>query len=559
MTDGSRGAVLEYDSPGDHMAVSPNGKVFATGNDAGTSIQLWDLGTGEKSAQVAASSALAGLCFLTDSKLMAAFVDGEMRVWDLGGKSTQFAGTWEDATTLACSRKAGWATVGTEDGHAFAIEIDTKTYSVKSATKLGTVSKSIKSSAVTSDGSVFAFGSADENIYLWYAAKPGEPFSVQAHDRSVVNLAFSPDNSQLYSTGGDWWFRKWNPKDGELLEELPGIDGLDAQLMALSPDGNLMVSWSQHGGARGSEAGRFWLWNAKTGALLLEPKRHRGAITSVQFSPDGTLIATSSEDKSVRLWNTKSNKSVGLLQVASGVVNYARFAADGKTLFSAGSDALIRAWNPGTDKDYVAVESVGGAVNCFLLTPDGHRIITGDQIGRVWSWDRATGNQIQAYDGRRYSAIYDLALSPDGKLLAIAGSARVVSIVDLERGQQIAELNPGDTAANFAVAFSPDGSQLATAGDGHDIQLWNTQDWTRRITLEGHDGTVRALAFRPDGKRLLSGGNDEMVRIWDVKSGEQTAELEGHQGVVTDVAVAADGSQFVSASRDRTALIWRMP
>ncbi|MCP4446803.1 MAG: WD40 repeat domain-containing protein [Myxococcales bacterium] len=559
LTDGSRGAVLEHESPGEHMAISPNGKVLATDNDEGTNVQLWDMGTGKKSAQVAAKSPLAGLCFLTDKKLMAAFSDGAIRVWDLDGESTAFQGPWKDAKTLACAPKAGWAGVGTEDGDAYVVEINSKTSVVEDTTKLGNVSKAIESSAVASDGSAFAFGSADENIYLWYEPKAGEPFSVQAHDRTVANLAFTPDSSQLYSTGGDWWFRKWKPENGELLEELPGIDGLDAQLMALSPDGNLMVSWSQHGGARGSEAGRWWLWNANTGDLLLEPERHRGAITSVQFSPNGEQIATSSEDKSIRTWDAKSGKNTGRRGGSAGIVNDVRFSADGKTLYSAGADALIRAWKHGTKKESVVVEGVGGSVNRFLLTGDGHRVITGDQIGRVWAWDRASGNQIQAYDGRRYSAIYDIAQSPDGKLLAISGSARVVGVIDLERGQEIAELNPGDTAANFAVAFSPDGSLLATAGDGHKIQLWNTSDWTRRTTLSGHDGTVRALAFRPDGKTLISGGNDELVRVWDIDSGKETATLEGHKGVVTSIAIAPDGSQFVSSSRDRTALIWPMP
>tara|TARA_R110002096_G_scaffold292224_1_gene486546 strand:- start:103622 stop:105601 length:1980 start_codon:yes stop_codon:yes gene_type:complete len=559
LTDGSRGIVFEHESPGDVMAISPSGSVLATGDDEGTTVQLWDMSSGKKQAQVPASSPLIGLCFLSEKRLMAAFEKGDIRIWDLDGESTTFKGDWQDPTTLSCAPKAGWAAIGTEDGHAFAIEVDTKNYSIKGATKLGKVSKEIKSSAIASDGSSFAFGSADENIYLWYKPEAGEPFSMQAHDRTVENLAYTADNKQLYSTGGDSWFRKWNPTNGELIEELPGIDGLDAQLMALSPDGNLLISWSQHGGARGSEAGRWWLWNAKDGSLLLEPKRHRGAITSVAYSPDGTQIVTSSEDRSVRLWDAKSAKSTGVLDGAAGMVNAANFSADGATVFSAGADALVRTWTTATDADGVAVEGVGGAVNDFLMTPDGHRVITGDQIGRVWAWDRKSGNQIQAYDGRRYSAIYDIALSADGNLLAIAGSARVVGVVDLNRGQEIAELNPGDTAANFAVAFSPDGELLATAGDGHEIQLWNTKDWTRRRTLDGHDGTVRALAFRPDSKSVISGGNDEMVRVWDVASGEQTAKLEGHEGVVTSIAIAPDGSQFVSASRDRTALIWRMP
>jgi len=559
LTDGSRSAVLEHDSPGDHMAISPNGKVLATADDAGTNVQIWDMTSGKKSAQVSAKTPLIGLCFLSNQKLLGAFAEGELRVWDLGGDSTVFRGPWTKATALACAGPAGWAVVGTEEGDAFAVQTDTKNFTVSKAIKLGSASKAITSVALASDASAFAFGSADENIYIWYTPETAEPFSIQAHDRSVENIAFSPDNKQMYSTGGDSWFRKWNPKDGELIEELPGIDGLDAQLMALSPDGNLMVSWSKHSGARGSEAGRWWLWNANTGDLLLEPERHEGAITAVRYSADGTQLVTSSEDGTVRTWDAASTKSTGELKLAKGSVNDVHFASDGIAIYSAGTDATIRLWNPKTNAHSNTIEGVGGAVNRLLMSTDGQRIITGDQIGRVWSWDRKSGNKIQAYDGRRYSAIYDVAQSPNGKLLAIAGSARVVSVVDLERGQEIAELNPGDAAANFAVAFSPDGSLLATAGDGQKIQVWNTADWTRRVTLSGHDGTVRALAFLPNGKGLVSGGNDELVRVWALASGEEVAQFGGHQGVVTSVATSPDGTQVASGSRDKTVLIWILP
>ncbi len=557
--DGSRGLVLAHESPGDLMAASPNGKVLATADDAGRSVQLWDLKTGEKTAQVTATDSLMGLCFLSDTKLLGGFAQGSLRIWDLGGDSSLFEGPWKDASTLACAAKAGWVTIGTENGNAFAIQLDTKNFTATKTIKLGSASKSITTTAIAPDASAFAFGSTDQSIYFWYTPEAAEPFSIPAHERTVEGLAFSPDSREIYSTGGDWWFRKWNPKTGELLEEIPGIDGLEAQLMALAPDGKRMISWSKHSGARGSEAGRWWLWDIQTGDILLEPQRHRGPITAARFSHDGTQVATSSEDRTIHLWDAKSTKSNGRLDGAGGPVNDVHFSPDDRTVYSAGDDALVRAWVLESDQENAAIENVGAAVNRFLLSHDRQRFITGDQVGRVWSWDRKTKKRGDTYDAKRYSAIYDIAQSPDGVFLAIAGSASVVGVIDLKLGQEIAELNTGETAAVFAVAFSPDGSLLATAGDDHKIQLWKTSDWSKQATLEGHDGTVRALTFHPNGKLLISGGNDEVVRIWQVASGEQTAQLEGHDGVVTSVSVSPDGRQIVSASRDRTALIWELP
>lgn len=557
LTDGSRGPVLEMKTPGDLMTVSPNGKLMATSANASDQIVIWNLESGKAKTQMASKSKAIGLCFLDDKRLVTAGDDGSVTTWSIKLSGTPsaktFQGEWRDPTAFGCSRQANWVAIGTLEGAAYVMEGGSGT-----ATKLGNATKQINAVAIAGNGTSFAFASADAQIYLWSKPVPGEALTIEAHERSAINLAFSPDSSKLYSTGGDWWFRIWNPVDGELVDELPGVAGLEAQLMALSPDGSLIASWSQHADERGSEAGRWWLWNATTGSPLLEPARHRLALTSVRFSPDGSKIATSSEDQTLRVWEAKSTKSLKLLERGEGPIGDVLFSADGKNLYSAGKDAVVRMWSWQDNQVAVPVDAVGGPVNRLALSADGKTVYTGDQIGRVWSWDLETGNKIQAFDRQGYSAIYDLDISPDGKLLAIAGSARIIRVIDLNGGQEVAQLNPGDTASNYAVRFSPDGKRLASAGDGHEIQIWNTSDWTRSSTLAGHDGTVRCLDYSPDGTRLVSGGNDELAKVWDPSTGKELAAHKGHTDVVNAVAVAPDGKFFVSASRDRTALIWEL-
>jgi WD40 repeat protein len=558
LDDGTRGRILEMKTPGNLMAVSPNGKMLATSADASRQILIWDLESGKGTLQIAAKSATIGLCFLDDRRLVTASENGSITNWKFkvtGAPSSEtFQGEWKEPTAFGCSRQSQWIGIGTLEGDAYVMEAG-----ANAATKLGAATKKINAVAIASDGTSFAFASADEQIYLWSQPVPGDALKIEAHKRTVIDLAFSPDNSRLYSTGGDSWFRVWNPADGELIDELLGAAGLDAQLMALSPDGSLIASWSQHSRERGSEAGRWWLWNARSGSPLLEPERHNLALTSVRFSPDGNSIATTSEDQTLRLWETKSSKNYKTLERGEGALGDLVYSADGKTIYSGGRDAVVRQWNWETGQVSVPVDAVGGAINRLALARDGSKIYTGDQIGRVWSWDLQTGNKIQALDRQGYSAIFDLDLSPDGSLLAIAGSARIIRVIDLNGGQELAQLNPGDTNANYAVRFSPDGKHLASGGDNHKIQIWNTSDWTRSSTLVGHDGTVRCLAYSPDGSRIVSGGNDELVKVWDSESGKELLTRTGHTDVISAIAVSPDGKSFASASRDRTALVWKMP
>lgn len=557
LSDASRVAVLSHDAPGDLMAVSPNGEKLATSVDDSSALVFWDLESGKEFATLDTSAPLIGLCYLSDTQFVTAGATGDVSMWDLsakGGGRKPFDAPWIKARTMACSPEGQWVAIGTEDGDAYLL----KSGSDKPQ-KLGTLDKQVNAIAFSPDGKRVAFGGDENNINIWDTQAPAKALRFRAHDRLVSSLAFSPDGQKLYSAGGDYWFRSWNPATGKMLKEHLGAIGLDEQLMALSPDGSLMVSWSQHGRERGSEAGRWWLWNTSTGSGLLEPKRHSLALRSIAFSPDGTKVATSGEDNSVRVWKLKSTLSAKIRKTAQGAIHDSQWSADGKLLYSAGVDALLNRWDWQSDSESLAVEGVGGAVNRFVLTQNGSRAITGDQIGRVWSWDLASGNQIQAYDRRGYSAIYDLAISQDDQFLAIAGSDPLIRVTDLKTGSEVAQLNPGRSSSNYAVSFSPDGKLLATGGDGHKIQLWSTVDWSRVKTLDGHDGTVRCLTFSPDGTKLVSGGNDELVRIWDTSTGEEITSYAGHKGVINDVDVSPDGKIIASASRDKSALLWTMP
>ncbi len=553
LTDVSRGELLAHKAPGDLLSVSPDGKYLAASNEDNTEVQLYDLATGEDSAKVKTPAPLVGMCFL-DATHFAGLTSHEVVTWTLSaGAPKRVAGGWKDASAFACS-ESGWLGIGTEDGDAFVMKVgDDK------ATKLGSGEKAIHAVALSHKGTLFAFAGEDEVIRIWGQPSPEAPIEIQGHTRLVTSLAFTPDDGKIYSSGGDSWFRIWDPRTSELLEEMTGVEGLDAQLMTMSPDGALMVSWSEYANARGSEAGRWWLWNANTGAPLLEPQRHSKAVTSVEFAPDGKHLVTSGEDRSVRVWDAATYKGIAIVETEAGSVNDAHFSKDGATVFSAGVDATLRRWNWQNGDDSVVFESVGGAVNRFVISKDESRAITGDQIGRVWSWDLQTGNKIQAHDRQGYSAIYDLDLSFDGKMLAIAGSDRLVRVLDFQSGKELATINPGDTQANFAVRFSPDGRSLATGGDSHKIYLWNTEDWSQLAALPGHDGTVRALTFSPNGLRLVSGGNDEIVKVWELPSGKELARYAGHDGVINDLAVSADGKTVASASRDRTVLVWPLP
>jgi WD40 repeat protein len=543
---------LTRSEPGPALAATPNGKRLATSVAGRSEIQIWDLEARAPLPVLTSEREAIALCYLDDQRLVAAS-EALVLVLGAGQAPVRIQGNFGKLTSVACG--AGQVIgLGNDAGGVFVIDLRK---GLLAAVGLGAADKRVGQVAVSPDGTRIAAASDDGNVLLWPVGG-GEPVRIQAHDRTAATAVFSSDGRRLWTSGGDAWLRSWDPGKGTLIEEITAQSGLAAQQLALSPDGRRAATWGQHRGAKGSEAGRFWLWDLATGDPLAEPERHEGALSGITYSPDGALIATASEDHTVRLWDAKTGAAKAVLTSPQGAVNALEFAGGGELIYSAGADARLIRWRHRQDAVDDALGPIGGKVNAFDVAEGGKHAVTGDETGRVWMWDLSARARMQALDRRTYASVTAVALSPDGKLLAIGGSERVVLVLRTESGSEVARLSP-DVVSHLAVRFSPDGALLATASDDGRARLWDTGTWKQIRALEGHDSAVRCLAFSPDGKRLATGSSDATARLWEVASGAELAALSGHGGAVAGVAFSPDGKALATASRDHTALVWPVP
>jgi hypothetical protein len=270
---------------------------------------------------------------------------------------------------------------------------------------------------------------------------------------------------------------------------------------------------------------------------------HTGGVTACAFAPDGALLATASDDQTVRLWRTSDGIQQAVLTGHTQGVWGCAFSPDGSLLASACGDGTTRLWRMPDGSPLAVLAGHGGLVTGCSFAPSGILLATAsnDKTARLWSVaDGACRAMLTGHTGRVNSCTF----SPDGTLLATASDDQTVRLWRTSDGIQQAVLT-GHTQGVWGCAFSPDGSLLASAcGDGT-IRLWRTGDGKSHAVITGHSDRVTSCAFAPASNLLASTSHDGTVRLWRVLDGTPHAVLTGHSAWVRGCAFSADGTLLV--------------
>jgi WD40 repeat protein len=141
---------------------------------------------------------------------------------------------------------------------------------------------------------------------------------------------------------------------------------------------------------------------------------HTGDVNSVAYSPDGTRIASGSDDMTVRIWDAHTGKELAVLHGHRDWVRSVAFSPDGTHIVSGSDDDTVRVWDAHTGKPPVVLEGHTYWVLSVAFSPDGGRIVSGSYDKTVRMWDAVTGKQLAVLEGHHYQVI-SVAFSADGK------------------------------------------------------------------------------------------------------------------------------------------------
>ncbi|KAH6970641.1 hypothetical protein BKA56DRAFT_596706 [Ilyonectria sp. MPI-CAGE-AT-0026] len=378
---------------------------------------------------------------------------------------------------------------------------------------------------------------------------PGASISARA------SLHFSSDSQTLGIVAkGTGSYALWNVGTGVCIHE----HSQDSDLaMAFQADGMSFTfvdsSSFMMAGITKNNTSAMQIWRLETGEIVHTLEGHRDTIRGTQFSLDGTLLGSFSEDNTAMIWSVETGECLHLLEGHSDTVTALSFSADMTLFASASDDRTIRIWRADLSNGAATSTERCDPVQSVVLSPDGLFIASCTESGDAQVWEAKNGQCIHRFNN---SSIRSVRFCLKSTFLAGCSSDHLF-LWRVDTGHHVFEhVVPNETS----VTFSPDGRYISFHGTSQfifDLEAnffhgrLDASQSTKYGKLMLHDmDPIRDLKFSPDSTTVatLTGGSaaeDEIFHIgpwgnttwekndrrilslWSLETGDLIRQLEG--------------------------------
>lgn len=305
---------------------------------------------------------------------------------------------------------------------------------------------------------------------------------------------------------------------------------------------------------------------------------HRDSVSSIAFSPDSKILASGSDDRTIRLWDVDKWTTSRTLKGNGRNITSVGFSFDGKRIFGGtttdeGFLGMVIEWEVSSGRELQKLPGHTRRVNCLAVSPDNKTLATGSIDCTIKLRDLTTGDVQFTLDGHT-DVVDALAFSPDGEIVLSASRDRTLRLWAAKNGKSIAILR-GHVGRIYSVAFTPDGKTVVSGADKGgskgpgEIKLWDVSQASELATLKGHSNFVFAVAVSPSGRKLasasnISGSGNESrheIKIWDLESRRELQSViwkGSDSSLTTCLAYSPDGKYLALGDWDGTIKVWKL-
>ena len=281
--------------------------------------------------------------------------------------------------------------------------------------------------------------------------------------------------------------------------------------LAFSPDGNELAA---------SGYNEITIWDPVAGKLLRRIKNVAQRTQSLDYNPDGKLLAAASglpgQLGEVALFDPASGALVKLLGAMSDVALAVSFSPDGTRLAAGGADNSIRIYDVASGKEQLVIQQHADWVMSVAWNHDGSKLASASRDRTARVYDTKTGDLETTYTGHQ-GPVFAVALSSDGKIVCSAGRDKKIRLWKAEDGKDSGEIGgPEEEIYRLIV----DGDSLFSCSAEKKVRQHSLSKKEAVRDFAGHKDAVYSLALNANRKRLASGSYDGEVRIWNLDDGK---------------------------------------
>lgn len=210
----------------------------------------------------------------------------------------------------------------------------------------------------------------------------------------------------------------WNIHTGKLITTLPAFKEELTSCLTFAPDYKTLA-------ASGSINNSVIIWILETSHLQVDG--HSDNVKSIAFSPDGSILASGSEDCTIKLWTTDTMENILTLSAHDDdAVMSLAFTPNGRYLTSGSGDTTIKVWDL-NDGQLILTMRNTDTTKAFAFNPVNGMLASGSNDGIIRLWDLESRTLVRELTGHK-GWIYSLAFSPNGRILASTSQDKTIRL-----------------------------------------------------------------------------------------------------------------------------------